>query len=94
MNSTFSVALVLVHDALVDADVVVQLPSDGAAVWTTSAPEDECPKADVLNAAFVDDTVLILLASSARALEASIGTLLKVLLRIYHFTNIEINWNP
>ena len=71
----------LVHDALVDADVVAQLPSDGAAVWTTSAPDDECPKADVLDAAFVDDTVLILLASSARELDASIGTLLKLLHR-------------
>ena len=93
-NSTFSVALVLVHDALVDADVVVQLPSDGAAVWTTTPPDDGCPKADVLDGAFVDETVLILITSSARALDAAIGTLLTLLLRIYHLMNLEVNWNP
>ena len=93
-NSTFSVAIILVHDALVDADVVLQLAYDGAAVWTPTPPCSESPKTDVLDAAFVDDTVLFLLSKSASGLDDAIQILLTLLLRIYHLMNLEINWSP
>ena len=93
-NSTFSVALVLVHDALVNADVVLQMAYDGAAVWTPAPPCSECPKTDVLDAAFVDDTVLFLLSKTASGLDAAIQTLLTLLFRIYSLMNLEINLSP
>ena len=65
-NSTFSVALVLLHDALVSAGVVTQLACDGLAVWSASPSDDASERADVLDAAFVDDAVLVLLAASPR----------------------------
>ena len=93
-NSTFSVALVLVHDALVNADVVLQVEYDGAAVWTSAPPDSECPKTNVLDAAFVDDTVLFLLSKSARGLDDAIQILLSLLFRIYRLMNLEINLSP
>ena len=93
-NSTFSVALVLVHDALVNSDVVLHLANDGAAVWTPSPPCSTSPKTDVLDAAFVDDTVIILLSTSAKGLDSAIQILLSLLFRIYHLMNLEINLSP
>ncbi|CAK0879178.1 unnamed protein product, partial [Prorocentrum cordatum] len=91
-NSTFSVALQMIHDLVVDAGFALQLPCDSAPVWAKSRPADGVPMQDVVDVAFVDDTVLMLLAVSAKVLDRSIDGLLGFVLRFYRVLNLEINF--
>ena len=47
----------------------------------------------VLDAAFVDDTVLILMAPSPRTLDGAIDILLQTVQGFYHVLNLGINWD-
>ena len=66
-NSTFSVALFMIHDVLVQAGIVLQVRCDDAAPWRPAPPGADGVPVNVLDAAFVGDTVLTLRASSFQA---------------------------
>ena len=92
-NSTFSVALFMIHDVLVQAGIVLQVRCDDAAPWRPAPPGADGVPTNVLDAAFVDDTALILFAASSRLLDSAIETLLKHVQDHYTVLNLEINWN-
>ena len=93
-NSTFSVALILIHDALVDAGIVFRFRSDSAPPWCQTEPPADSQEEHVLDAAFVDDTVLILFAVSPKLLGRAIDMLLLTVCRVYKVLNLTINWKP
>jgi hypothetical protein len=93
-NSTFSVALIMIRDVLMAANVTARLHCDHAAPWTSAAPSSCSPTEDVLDAAFVDDTVLILIAASPKLLDLAIDILLTNVQEFYTALNLEINWAP
>ena len=49
---------------------------------------------DVVDAAFVDDECLVLLASSPRALDLAIKVLLRTLVGTFRNLHLAINWKP
>ena len=91
-NSTFSVALIMVHDTLARAGVAMQLPSDAACPWTLAAPPADAPAVDVLEKAFVDDTALMLVARTPELLDCAINVLLTTVQSFYRALNLETNW--
>ena len=49
---------------------------------------------DVIDAAFVDDECLVLLATSPRVLDAAIQVLLRILVTTFANLHLEINFHP
>jgi hypothetical protein len=95
-NSAYSLALVMLRDDLLDAGVALRLKCGSTEFWNGQSSdagdaEDDTP---IVDAAFVDDECIMLTASSPRALDIAINTLLKVIVRVYSILRLEINWKP
>ena len=133
-NSGFSLALVLLREALEEAGIVLRVDRCDGAFWgertdadggpepgrgphgacpggggVTATPAGGRPAPDaqqpstpgdgrhadrevVIDAAFVDDAVLMIMALTADALDRAIDALLTPLCRIYRLLHMTINW--
>eukprot|EP00959_Pyramimonas_sp_CCMP1952_P451518 9453517-Pyramimonas_sp.AAC.1 len=95
-NSTFSLAMVLIRDALLDAGIILRLPKGRDAFW--APPESGADHAEdtipVVDAAFVDDECFMLTAPRAADLDSAIDVILTAVCNISESMNLTINWKP
>ncbi|CAK0891389.1 unnamed protein product, partial [Prorocentrum cordatum] len=95
-NSTFSLAMVLIRDALLDAGIILRLPKGRDAFW--APPESGADHAEdtipVVDAAFVDDECFMLTAPRAADFDSAIDVILTAVCNIYKSMNLTINWKP
>ncbi|CAK0851528.1 unnamed protein product, partial [Prorocentrum cordatum] len=92
-NCTFSLAMVLIRDAVLDAGIILRLPKGRDAFW--APPESGTDHAEdtmlVVDAAFVDDECFILTAPRAADLDSAINAILTAVCNIYESVNLAIN---
>ena len=91
-NSSYAVALLALQDSLLSEGTVLQLHAcEGASFFGTGQEFDASPMFNasdctvpVLDAAFVDDEVIAILARSACQLDKSVTIMLRHIVRICH----------
>ncbi|CAK0802742.1 unnamed protein product, partial [Prorocentrum cordatum] len=92
-NSTFSLAMVLIRDASLDAGIMLRLPKGRGAFW--APPESGADHAEdtipVVDAAFVDDECFMLTAPRAADLDGAINVIPTAVCNIYEGMNLTIN---
>ncbi|CAK0834692.1 unnamed protein product, partial [Prorocentrum cordatum] len=96
-NSTFSLAMVLIRDALLEHGVVLRLRPANAAFWAdrdeaesgVSVEPDGVP---VVDATFVGDECFLLLGRSAADLDKAIETMIQTVCEMYGRLNFTITW--
>ena len=95
-NGSYSVALFILRDALLDADIVLRIPSGGNDFWAQSNNNvgEERPETAVVDATFVDDECVMLAAATPKILDSSIDALLKATTEIFDMMRLTINWKP
>ena len=92
-NSAYSIALDIMSHELAEAKVSFRVRVPDGAFWA-EACENNTDTEDVVDAAFVDDECLVLLASSPRALDLAIEVLLRTLVVTFRKLHLAINWKP
>ena len=92
-NNAYAIALDFLSWELSRARIAFRVAVPTGAFWDPPDPENgdfEC----VVDAAFVDDECLVLMASSPAQLNCAIDVLFKVLLLSFSNVYFEINWKP
>ena len=92
-NTVYTVALDMLHWELEKANIVLRIQVPGEAFWQTADPDNEdCD--NVVDAAFVDDECVVLVARTAATLDTAINSLLIVLVDIFSVLHLQVNWKP
>ena len=95
-NSSYALALKILHDRLRERGVMLRLPCAAGPCWSPPAA-DVAPLAlgvNALDAAFTDDECLVLVSASAKLFRDSIDILLESLVTSFTSLRLEINGNP
>ena len=92
-NGTFSLAMTLIRDALLDSGIVLRVRPASSAFWGAGEePGGDDSDVPVLDAAFVDDECFMLYGCSAKSLDDAIETMLTTVCQMYDRLNLTINW--
>ena len=101
-NSSYAIALLALRDSLLSEGIVLRLQScDDASFFGAGSNFEADSMFDstegsvpTLDAAFVDDEAIAILARSPCQLDKAVNTLLKHLVSICSRMRLDINWNP
>ncbi|CAK0862941.1 unnamed protein product [Prorocentrum cordatum] len=93
-NGTFSLAMVLIRDALLDAGILLRLRAGSPAFWDAdpAVPTADPEVVSLVDAAFVDDERFMLTARLPEELDAAVDVVLHAVCDIYDRLNLTINW--
>jgi len=92
-NSSYSVALNMLHAEFRKNGLCLRLQVPNAAFWADGA-SDETVRTDVIDATFVDDECIVLMARTPALLDKSIEIVLGCLTKIFKLLHMLINWKP
>ena len=90
-NSAYALALGMLSAQLADAGVALKLTVPSEAVCLTSSSPGVGDE-NIVDAAFVDDECLVLMAPTPHELDMAIDTVLKSVTTVFSLLHLEINW--
>ena len=93
-NSVYSIALDILTAGLQKEGITLRLRVPASPFWSQIAPTFEPEDTHVLDAAFVDDESLIIVAQSGRALDKAIDIMLTHVFTGFENAHLEINTAP
>ena len=101
-NSPYAIALLALRDSLLSENIVLRLRAcsgadffgSGASFEVNSMFGSSDDDVTALDAAFVDDEAIAILARSPCQLDKSFNTMLKHLVTICARMRLDINWKP
>jgi len=94
-NSGYCVALDILHFRLKSHGILLRVKVPNEPFWKEqSAPRPDDNMQDVVDATFVDDECIILIASSPRTMEKAIDILLDTVIEVFGQSHLRINWLP
>ena len=91
-NGGYSVALAMVHDELIAAGITLKLHESPDAFW--SSVDLDSDQEHAVDATFVDDECLVIMAATPSQLDTSIDILLSAVVRVFKCLSLDINWKP
>ena len=104
-NSAYAVALDMLHWELSEAGISLRVHVEGQCFWCPPGGGNppECAFStrsvgassfeEVVDATFVDDEAIVVMASTAALLDVAIDKLLEIVTRIFELMHLEINWS-
>ena len=90
-NSVYAVALDMLAWELRRADIVFRVRVPDGAFWQRSDEDVDASDDNVVDAAFVDDEAIVLMAKSPALLDRAIDITLKAVFRIFSLLHLQIN---
>ena len=92
-NSGYTVALDILHWRLKKHGVILRLKTPQGVFW--SKPGDEtAERTDIVDATFVDDECIVLLAHSPKRLSLAIDITMETLITVFRLCHLQINFMP
>ena len=92
-NSGYSIALSMLHTELESVGVTLNIHESPNAFWSQVDPNQVEPHSAV-DATFVDDECLVIMAPTPHQLDIAIDMLLSAVVRIFKGLSLDINWKP
>ena len=93
-NGGYSLALFMLHKALLKDDVVLRVSRPGGAFWLPPSSNTGAQDVPVIDATFVDDDAIVLVAPTPRLLDHAISRLLEITVQVFSLLSLRINWKP
>ena len=95
-NGSYSIALFMLHDLLLEDNIILRIPSSGPDFWCRGEQTNEKhpPDTTVVDVTFVDDECVMLSASTPKALDCSTDKLLCMVTGTFDTLKLEANWKP
>ena len=90
-NSVYAQALLMCRELLKSEGIVLTVKASSS-FWATDHNESGPGHHDILDATFVDDQCVILVASSPECLDRAIKILLRVIVNVFSVFALDINW--
>ena len=93
-NAAYALALRALHARLLEANIILKVRSCNGPFWHPDLTGSDHVDDNVIDAAFVDDEAVVLIARTPRLLQRAIKILLDVLPETFRRCKLEINWAP
>ncbi|CAK0793594.1 unnamed protein product [Prorocentrum cordatum] len=95
-NAGYSVPIKMLHEEMRRKGITLRVRSGEKAFRGTTEDEGEeaATEEEIIDATFVDDECIALVAASPQLLDRAIQTLLEVLCRLFRLCAMVINWAP
>ena len=93
-NTSYSLALKLLKSRLSAAGITFKIKIPGGAFWDVRGNTDDLEEVEALDAAFVDDECLVVLARSPVEMDRAITIVLDTIQTIFRATAMQMNWSP
>ena len=92
-NGGYAIALSMLHDDLDSAGVALTVHESPEAFWAQEGTDLSSPLS-AIDATFVDDEGLVIMAPSPHQLDISVDKLLSAVVRVFQVLSLDINWKP
>jgi hypothetical protein len=98
-GSAFALALNMLYEQLRAEGILLRLRRTSGAFWGDEANDDDecnakCPEEEILDAIFIDDTVIVLFGSTPKTLKKAVDVLMRILPVTFARFKLAINWAP